>query len=251
MLPSEAALPLVLTTLAGLSTGLGGLVVLLVRRPGPVFMSFMLGVAAGVMILVSFVELLGRAIKSVGLGPAALAFFGGMLAIYAIDISIPHTFMEERQTTGPPGMARTGTLVALGLAIHNFPEGLAVFASALSSTELGVVLAIAIAIHNIPEGIAVAVPIAATGDARRAVGASFLSGLTEPAGALLGALLLVPLVDERALSFILAGVGGVMVFISLDELLPAAHKFGQEHPVILGVIAGMMVMAASLALLAR
>lgn len=250
MTPSDLLLPLLLTTFAGLSTTLGSLIVLAVRDPGRRFLSFMLGMAAGVMVLVSFVELLGSAIQEVGFVPASVAFFGGMLALFAVDALIPHQFMEERQTTGPPGLARTGIMVALGLAIHNFPEGLAVFASALSSTELGLVLTLAIAVHNIPEGVAVAMPIyAATGSRRRAFMASFYSGMAEPVGALVGALFLLPLLSPQFLSYLLAAVGGVMVFISLDELLPSAHEFGEEHPAILGVIVGMMVMTASLALL--
>ena len=247
---SSLIVPFLLTTLAGLSTGLGSLVVLLVRQPGRGFLAFMLGMSAGVMVLVSFVELLGRAISSVGFVPALIAFFAGMLALFLIDVSIPHSFMEEEQKSGPAYLARVGTMVALGLAIHNFPEGLTVFVGALSSPQLGVVLAIAIAIHNIPEGIAVAVPIfAASQDRFKALAYSFLSGVAEPVGSAIGAVFLLPFLTESVLSYVLAAVGGIMVFISLDELLPAAHKYNAEHSVILGVFAGMLIMAASLALL--
>lgn len=247
---SNLLLPLGLSFLAGLSTCLGALVVLAVRKPGRHFLSFMLGMATGVMVLVSFVELLGGAVTRVGFVPASLAFFGGMLVLFIVDALTPHFFLHEDHHTGGSRLARTGTMVALGLAIHNFPEGIAVFASALSSPELGLVLTLAIAIHNIPEGIAVAMPLyAATGNRLQALRASFYSGMAEPVGALIAALFLAPFLNEAIMSYVLAAVGGVMVFISLDELLPSAHKVGDEHPIILGVIVGMMIMAASLALL--
>jgi ZIP family zinc transporter len=253
MFATDIILPLLLTTFAGLSTCLGSIVVFAVRRPGPRFTAFMLGMAAGVMVHVSFVELLGSAVASVGFIAASFAFFGGMLVLFVIDSLTPHFFMhEEHSPPGGPSLARTGTMVALGLAIHNFPEGMAVFASALSSPELGLVLTVAIAIHNIPEGIAVAMPIyAATRNRARAFFASFYSGMAEPVGALVGALFLLPFLNEQVLSYSLAAVGGIMVFISLDELLPSAHKVGDHHTaIILGVITGMIIMAASLALLA-
>jgi ZIP family zinc transporter len=147
-------------------------------------------------------------------------------------------------------LLRTGTLTALGVGIHNFPEGLAVFASALDSAQLGLAMTLAIALHNVPEGIAVAAPLlAATGDRWRALGLSTLTGLAEPVGALLALLLLGPLLTPAVLSHALAFVAGIMVFVSLDELLPAAHRYGHEHLVISGLIGGMAFMAASLALL--
>ena len=252
MVPDFASLllPLGLTLVAGLSTCLGSLIVLAVRKPSRHFLSFMLGMATGVMILVSFVELLGVAIETVGFAPALLAFFGGMIGLFAIDALTPHFFMYEEHKTGESRLARTGTMVALGLAIHNFPEGIAVFASALNSPDLGLVLTLAVAIHNIPEGIAVAMPIyAATGNRLKAFLASFYSGMAEPVGALIAALFLAPFLNEVVMSYVLAAVGGLMVFISLDELLPSAHKVGEEHPIILGVIVGMVIMAGSLALL--
>lgn len=252
MAPSDLAIPLLLTAVAGLSTMLGALVVLALREPSNSFLAFTLGASAGVMILVSFVELLGRAILGVGFGPANLAFFVGMLAIFLIDISVPHHFMEEKQGDPAQGgrLYRTGMLVALGLAVHNFPEGMVVFLSSLESVSLGVILTIAIAIHNVPEGIAVAVPVFhATRSKARAVGYAALSGLAEPLGALIGALFLLPVLSPAVMNYALAFVGGIMVFISLDELLPAAHRFGEEHWVILGILVGMMVMSASLWLL--
>lgn len=249
---SDLVIPFALSLLAGLSTGIGGLIVLLVRKPSYTFMGFTLGAAAGVMLFVSFVELLAKAIEDVGFVPANLAFFIGMAAIFAIDLLVPHRFMDDRHenATADSRLLKTGVLVALGMAIHNFPEGMIVFVSALESPGLGLVLAFAISIHNIPEGIAVAVPIyRATGSRLRALGLATLSGLAEPAGALVGALILLPFLTSDLMPLVLALVAGIMVFISLDELLPSAHRYGQEHWVILGMVAGMLVMAASLALL--
>jgi len=144
-----------------------------------------------------------------------------------------------------------GLFTALAIAIHNFPEGLATFIAALDDPGLGIAIAVAIAIHNIPEGIAVSVPIFyATGSRRKAFLHSFLSGLAEPVGALIGFLILMPFLTPLLFGMIFAGVAGIMVFISIDELLPAAQEFGEHHLSIYGLIAGMMVMAVSLLLFA-
>ena len=147
-------------------------------------------------------------------------------------------------------MRRTGLLVALGLGIHNFPEGMATMGAALQDTKLGLAVAVAIAVHNVPEGLAVAVPVwAATGSRRKAFLWSFLSGLAEPAGAVLAFLLLGAFLTPVLLSAMLGLVAGFMVYVSLDELVPSSREYGHEHLSILGVGAGMAVMAASLELL--
>ena len=154
---------------------------------------------------------------------------------------------EEGRQTG--GLMRVGLLTALAIAIHNFPEGLATFVSALQSPSVAIPIVAAIAIHNIPEGIAVSVPIyQATGSRRKAFCYSFLSGLAEPLGALLGWLVLRPFMNDTVLGILFAGVAGIMVFISFDELLPAAREYGEHHLSLYGLIAGMAVMAVSLLL---
>jgi len=249
---------LILTTLAGLSTGIGGLIGVATRRePGPRFMTLTLGFAAGVMVMVSFVELLPGGIEVIGFGPAQLAFFGGMLAMFLIDALVPHTYIAEQHHAERPRRRRrrqrllkTGLFVALGLAIHNFPEGMATFTGALKDVQLGIAIAVAIALHNIPEGLAVSAPIyAATGSRVQAFLWSFLAGLAEPAGAALAAVFLLPFLTDALLGWLLSAVAGIMIFISLDELVPAARAFGEEHLAIVGVISGMMVMAASLSIL--
>ena len=248
---SPIGFALFLSTLAGLSTTLGSLLGIFVREPGPRMMTLTLGFSGGVMILVSFVELLPSGIEAIGFGPAHLAFFGGMIAMFLIDALIPHDYMAEHHQTGTDPsknrLLKTGLFVALGIGIHNFPEGMASFAGALEDRSVGIAIAVAIAIHNIPEGLAVSAPIyAATGSRGKAFLWSFLSGLAEPLGAALAALVLLPFLNDVLLGYVLAAVAGIMVFISLDELVPVARSFGEEHLSIVGVMLGMMVMALSL-----
>jgi ZIP family zinc transporter len=216
-------------------------------------MGFTLGFSAGVMILVSFVELLQGSIKSVGFLSAHAAFFLGMASIFLIDHLVPHEYIgqhDHHQSRAEGGLMRVGLLVAFGIGIHNFPEGMATFAGALEDMRLGIAIAVAIAIHNIPEGLAVSAPVyAATGSRGKAFLWSFLSGVSEPVGAAMAALILLPFLTETVLGWMLAAVAGIMVSISMDELTPAAKSFGSEHAPIVGVIVGMVIMALSLWLL--
>ncbi len=246
-------------TLSGLAAGAtaaGSLVSLAVRRPGPGFMAFSLGFSAGVMMLVSFVELLRVSIAGIGFPPAMVAFFAGMGVMFAIDLAVPHEFVTEHGASGRrpeevSALLRTGLLLAVGIGIHNLPEGMATFAGALESRSLGVVIAAAIALHNIPEGISVSVPIFyATGDRKKAFRLSFLSGLAEPAGAVIGYLVLLPFLTHTLLASLMAFVAGIMVYISVDELLPLAHRYGRGHAVIAGITLGMAIMAATILMLA-
>jgi ZIP family zinc transporter len=265
---AQIGLALLLSAAAGLATTFGAVLGVVVRRPGSRFMAGALGFSAGVMLLVSFAELLAHATETLGLGRAHLLFFGGFLTMFLIDVLVPHDFLSEhcgpgsRSRNGGPEAApadpraqrlmRTGVLVALGLGIHNFPEGLATFAGTLQSTGLGAALAVAIAVHNIPEGLAVAAPIyAATGSRRQAFLWSFFSGVAEPVGAGLAALLLFPFLTPVVLSALLALVAGFMVFVTLDELVPASREYGHAHLTIMTVLAGMAVMSLSLWLFQR
>lgn len=262
-----------MTLFAGLATGVGSLIGLLSRRFSPKFLAVSLGFSAGVMVYVSLVEILAKARNALGhvLGEeggawlSVLAFFAGIAVIALIDRLIPtYENPHELEGVGPgrpptvkrgkkrPGrksLMRMGVFSALAIAIHNFPEGLASFMAALDSPTLGLTIALAIAIHNIPEGLAVSVPIHyATRSRLKAFYYSFLSGLAEPVGALLGFLMLRPFFSEAVFGAVFAGVAGVMVYISLDELLPTAEAYGEHHMAILGVMAGMAVMALSLLL---
>ena len=241
---------LLLTAGAGLSTTIGSFIGIAVRKPGPKFIGFTLGFSAGVMILVSFVELLQGSIEEIGFLSAHIGFFLGMAGIFLIDYLVPHDYIGHHDHEGEhseKGLMRTGLLVAFGIGIHNFPEGMATFAGALEDVEVGVAIAVAIAIHNIPEGVAVSAPIyAATGSRRKAFLWSFLSGVSEPLGAALAAVVLLPFLTPTVLGWVLAAVAGIMVSISVDELVPAAKASGSQHAPIVGVIAGMFVMALSL-----
>lgn len=259
-----------LTLFAGLSTGIGGAIALVSKKTNTRFLAGALGFSAGVMIYISFVEILVKGQEALvtargvvaGSWLATAAFFGGMIVIGLIDHFIPeeanpHHNMEcpdDIDCEEPPSddqrsLARMGLLAALAIAIHNFPEGLVTFASAMNDPKLGVAIAAAVAIHNIPEGIAVAVPLFyATGDKRKAFGYALLSGLSEPLGAFVGYLLLAPFLNDMVLGLLFAFVAGIMVFISLDELLPAARAYDEEHVAIYGLVSGMAVMAVSLLL---
>lgn len=257
-----------LTLFAGLSTGIGSLLVLITKKTNPIFLSASLGFSAGVMVYISFMEILPEAnIKIASAlgekagGWAALGgFFFGIFLIAAIDKLIPsaqnpheaHTVeeLDGKSDHHKSNLMRMGVLTALTIAIHNFPEGLATFTSALVDPKLGVPIAVAVAIHNIPEGIAVAVPIFySTGSRKKAFKLSFLSGLSEPAGAIIGYILLFRFMNDLVMGLIFAVIAGIMVFISFDELLPAAKEYGEHHISIYGLVAGMAVMAISLLIL--
>lgn len=256
-----------LTLFAGLSTGIGSLLSLFTKKTSTKFLSVALGFSAGVMIYVSFVEIFVKAkdaltaVLGVKMGSWATVagFFFGILVIAIIDKVIPsaenphevHTVeeMDGDSEEHKSNLMRMGLFTALAIAIHNFPEGLATFTAALSDPNLGIPIAFAVAIHNIPEGIAVAVPIFyATGSRKKAFKLSFLSGLSEPLGAIIGYLILFRFFNDAMFGFIFASVAGIMVYISLDELLPAAREYGEEHLSIYGLVAGMAVMALSLLL---
>lgn len=252
---SDIAYGLMLSAFAGLSTTLGSLLGLFWRNPGEQMMTFTLGFSGGVMLHVSYAELLQNSIVEIGFGTAHVAFFAGILIMFLIDTLLPHDYGAERRAPGERNgqgrLLQTGLFVAVGLGIHNFPEGMAAFVGALEDRSLGVAIAAAIAIHNIPEGLAVSAPVfAATGSRSKAFWWSFLSGISEPIGALVAALVLLPLLNGAVLGYVLATVAGVMVFIALDELVPISRCMGHEHLSILGVVSGMAIMALSLWMLA-
>ncbi|MFW3145222.1 MAG: zinc transporter ZupT [Thermoplasmatota archaeon] len=258
-----------LTLFAGLATGIGSALAFFSKRTNTSFLSMALGFSAGVMIYVSFVEIFFKAkdalvedlgSEAYGTWATVLSFFLGILVIALIDKVVPsfenphevhriEDMQKSKESKKFRKLYRMGMFTALAIGIHNFPEGLATFASALKDLTLGVPIAIAIAIHNIPEGIAVSIPIYyATGNRKKAFFYSFLSGISEPVGALLGFFIFLWLFNDLVFGIVFAAVAGIMVFISLDELLPTAREFGKHHLSIYGLIAGMGVMALSLLL---
>jgi len=261
-----------LTLFAGLSTGIGSALAFFTKRTNTQFLTFSLGFSAGVMIYVSLVEIFQKSIGSLteiygtktGSWYAVLSFFGGIAIIGLIDKLIPSyenphevkSIEDIDKLDNTPDenikLKRMGVFSAIAIAIHNFPEGIATFTAALADPSIALPIGIAIAIHNIPEGIAVSVPIYyATGNRRKAFLLSFLSGLAEPIGALIAFVIIYSFTGgvSPMLSGVMFGiVAGIMVFISLDELLPTAEEYGEHHISIYGLICGMAVMAVSLLL---
>ncbi|MCU0331102.1 MAG: zinc transporter ZupT [Candidatus Kapabacteria bacterium] len=260
-----------LTLLAGLATGVGSAMAFFARKTSTKFLAISLGFSAGVMIYVSFMEILPKSFTALshvygevqGRWYSVASLFAGMLLIGVIDKLVPsyenpHENMSveslddetkaqefRRRST----LLRTGLITAGAIALHNFPEGLATFFSALHDPKLGLAIAGAIAIHNIPEGIAVSVPVYyATHDRKKAFLFSFLSGLAEPLGGLIGWIFLSSFMSESLLGILFGLVAGIMVFISLDELLPASREYGEHHLSMYGLVGGMAVMALSLLL---
>lgn len=286
-----------LTLFAGMATGIGSIIAFAAKRTNYRFLSVSTGFSAGVMLYVSFVEILRKGGEALveSFGPVwgeranVVAFFSGILVIGLIDNLIPtaenphetHSKAEmmplkkksaDRSASRAEGdepvdgdeqeaqrakLMRMGLFTALAITIHNFPEGLATFLSALKDPHLGVAIAIAVALHNIPEGISVSVPIFyATGNRRKAFIYSLLSGLAEPFGAVIaffGLRLLLGdtsgVIPSHIMGIMFSVVAGIMVYISLDELLPTSRAYGKGHDSLLGLIAGMLVMAVSMLML--
>lgn len=275
MATEHLLLAFALTVFAGLSTGIGSAIAFLTRKTNETFLCAALSFSAGAMIYVSFIEIFPKAAdsltaemgSSLGYIITTIAFFGGILLIAIIDKLVPeyenphemhHLEEMDREKVHaalrkdpPKNLYRMGIFMALAIALHNFPEGLATFIATLQDPSLGIPVAVAIAIHNIPEGIAVSVPIYfATGSRKKAFMFSALSGLAEPVGALVGYLLLMPFLNDFVFGIIFAMVGGIMVFISFDQILPAAREYGRHHVSVYALTAGMAVMAISLMLFA-
>jgi ZIP family zinc transporter len=243
-----------LSLVAGMSTAIGGGIALFVKNTNTKFLSLSLGFSAGVMIYVSMIEIFAeaRAFFNIGLGEkigeliTIIIFFAGMLLIGLINKFISNDTHIEVNKNAKVRLMRTGIFTAIVIAIHNFPEGLASFVSSLKSPALAIPIVLAIALHNIPEGISVSVPIYyATGSKRKAFLYSLFSGITEPLGAVVGYLILLPFMSDFVYGILYAIVAGIMVFISFDELLPAAREYGDKLS-IYGLMAGMAFMALSL-----
>lgn len=250
-----------LTIMAGLATGIGSILALFAKRTNTKFLAGSLGFSAGVMIYVSMIEIFSQAKTYLtaatnditGYYLAVISFFAGILFIGLIDYFVPSTEGDignlNETNKQAKSLQRMGFITALAIGIHNFPEGLATFTSALQDPHLGIAIAIAIAIHNIPEGIATSVPIYyATGSRKRAFSVSFLSGITEPIGAIIGYLLLRPFFNDTIFGVLFGIIAGIMVFISIEELLPMAREYEKSKVTIIGFVVGMAVIAISLLL---
>ena len=265
-----------LTLLAGLATGVGSALAFFAKRTNLRLLAQTLAFSAGVMLYVSFMEILPEASSHLTphFGAAAgwlanAGFFGGITAMALIDYLVPsadnpHELRADSDLDAlkigshasaahlqhGAHLGRLGFVTATAIAIHNFPEGMATFLAALNDPRTGVAIAAAVALHNIPEGISVSVPIFyATGRRGRAFLYSFLTGLSEPLGGLMAAFALNWFFPPYAMGLVFASVAGVMVYVSIDELLPTAHRYGRSHEILACIAGGMAVMAASLLIL--
>ncbi|NLW96735.1 MAG: zinc transporter ZupT [Xanthomonadaceae bacterium] len=263
-LPTQNLLiALAVTTAAGLATGFGGLLVFASKSPNARLLAFGLAFAGGAMVYVSLGEILTKSIASfsmhygerLGFTWGTLSFLAGVLVIVTIDRLVPNP--HERLEVDDPYfrehnrdyVRRVGLLTAVAITAHNFPEGLATFFATLENPGVGLPLAFAIAIHNVPEGIAIAVPVYfATNNKAYAFTACLLSGLAEPVGAILGYALLRPFLSEAVFGAVFGIIAGVMVFLALDELLPAAKRYAKGHETVYGLVTGMGALAISLVL---
>jgi len=262
-----------LTIIAGTATGVGGLAILLTKNTSKKFLSICLSFSAGVMLYISFGEIMREAFEDLeyalgggtGYLVATIAFFVGILLVVVIDKFIPHNdevaetldcTVQTSDTTiaekDKKELKRTGVMAAIAIAIHNLPEGIVIFMAALHDPALGIAIAIAIILHNIPEGVSTAAPIYyATGSKLKAFLFAFGTGYVQVVGALIAWFLMRNVFDnmDAVFGIAFAVVAGIMVYVSIHQLLPAAQKFGKHHLVMKWLFAGMAVMAVSLVVL--
>lgn len=263
---SDILIAFLASALAGLATMLGAVIVFFTDSENKKFLSAALGFSAGVMIYISFMEMLPTAkahfMEGASEAVASLwmlgAFFGAMALVGLIshlvpDADEPHEIRTQEEMEAYKedlALKKVGVKSAVAIGVHNFPEGMVTFMSTVANPTLGFSIAVAIAIHNIPEGIGVAAPIYfATGDKKRALWLTFLSGFSEPVGALIAYFVLMPFLSPFLFGIVFSAVAGIMVLISFDELLPASRAYGETHLSLLGLIFGMAVMGISLVLL--
>lgn len=261
ILPHQVLIAFTVTFLAGLATVIGGALVLFFKQPSYRFLSFGLAFSAGAMVYVSLTEILNKSIASFsqafepkwGFAFGTFSFLLGVILVVLLDrfIPNPHQTIEQNNTVAleQQQLMRTALLTLFAITAHNLPEGLATFFATLESPTLGAPLAVAIAIHNIPEGVAIALPVyMATGRKDLALAASFVSALAEPFGAALGYFILAPFMSFSVYGAVFGVIGGVMVFLALDELLPTAKRYAQGHETVYGLVIGMASLAISLVL---
>ncbi|UYU32495.1 zinc transporter ZupT [Siccibacter colletis] len=248
------SVPLLLTILAGGATFIGALFGVLGQRPSNRLLAFSLGFAAGIMLLISLMEMLPAALHTEGMSPVLGygMFILGLVGYFVLDRSLPHAHPQDLLdgSLKKRNLQRTALLLTLGISLHNFPEGIATYVTASSDLELGLGIALAVALHNIPEGLAVAGPVfAATGSKRKALLWAGVSGMAEILGGVLAWLILGTLVSPVVMAAIMAAVAGIMVALSVDELMPLAKEIDPHNNPSYGVLCGMSVMGFSLTLL--
>lgn len=251
----SVSVPLLLTLLAGSSTFIGAFLGIITKKPSNRLLAFSLGFAAGIMLLIALMEMLPAALATRGMSPLLGygMFIVGLLGYFTLDRMLPHEHPQDlsnSQCARPKNAQRTAMLLTLGISLHNFPEGIATFVTSSANLEMGMGIALAVAIHNIPEGLAVAGPVyAATGSKKKALFWAGVSGCSEILGGLLAFLLLGPFISEVFMASVMAVVAGIMVALSVDELMPSAKEIDPQRNPSYGILCGMTVMGFSLTLL--
>ncbi|MCL7034573.1 hypothetical protein MKW94_010283 [Papaver nudicaule] len=260
----QVLIALALSMLGGLSTSLGALVVILNDAPNLKMLGLLQGFAAGLMLSISFFDLAHNAINSIGFLKGNVWFFGGVIFFAIVSSFIPEPTLapaedaKSKRKGGDAGgkdmlkkhrrqVLFSGIITAIGISLHNFPEGMAVFLGSMKGLRVGINLAFAIALHNIPEGVAVALPVYfATQSKWQAFKLATLSGLAEPLGVIIVAYLFPSSLNPEILEGLLGGVGGVMAFLTLHEMLPLAFDYAGPKQAVKAVFLGMAFMSASL-----
>lgn len=234
--------PFLLSLVAGLATGVGGLTAIFLGRISDRMVSLSMGFASGVMLMVAFNNLFIEAEKLL-VHVELIAFFSiGAVMMMTFDLAIPHIEPTRREDNGRnERMRRSGVLIALGVALHNLPEGFVVAAGYIFNPSLGLIIAIAVMLHNIPEGMATAIPLSEAGTRPKRIAiVTFLSGMAEPVGALIAAIALSAFAPRIVIGYSLVFAAGVMTYITADELIPVAHEYGFKHTVSVGLLLGII-----------
>ena len=262
-LPENYGIALLMTLFAGLATAIGGGIAFIVKKNNLKALSIGLGFSAGVMIFLSFNEIIPESAEMLRINfpndynwIVYTGFIIGIITAILIDYFLPdHIDTEELLNPDAPSLhrhrlKRAGIFTAIAICVHNFPEGMATFLTTTQNITLGLSVALAIAIHNIPEGIAVALPMyQVTGKKRYAMLYASLSGITEPIGALVGMFIFGIFLPQALVGALMAAVAGIMIYISFDTLLPLAKEYGSWHLSMIGIVSGILFIWVSLILI--
>ena len=236
---------LLVSTIAGLSTMLGALVIFFKWKDQNInkFITASLAFSLAIMIGISITDLIPEStfilLKNYGVGKGIVISFITFI-IGILLVKYLHKLMNKTEQKND--LYKLGILNMLALILHNFPEGIATFMSSYKDIELGLKLALAIAFHNIPEGISIAVPIYyATKSKKNAIFKTFLSGIAEPIGAIIAYIFLSKYITDNFISMILLLVGGIMITLAIEVIFPKAKKYNLDKYLYLGLIIGTIL----------
>ena len=251
MFTHDAVRALSMSFFAGMTTLLGAFIVFIIKKKNEKFITISLGFSAGVMISVSFNNLLPHAQEyliaysgeHIGVILTVLFLIFGVSLTYGLDRLVPHDIIPAEGGKEHKNLFRVGFVSMLAITLHNFPEGIATFMSGYRDIELGISIAIAISMHNIPEGISVATPIYfATGSKRKAFRFTLISALSEPVGAVLTFLILRPFINNLMMGILFAFISGIMLYITIEELIPSSRQYGHTRVALISTFIGICLM---------